>query len=161
MTPEKPTGGVFSGDMGSSRRGKAPPPDPTKDGTHYDRCPEDGCIEVDRDSKIGGRTRKGEDYLDAAFYHADRQLGGCGANWVRTTKQGTARNHKRGVNAKWPTRAALVNQYIDVPSTAYRDNYDCAFGKCTHEPCEAARAARRSGQCSPGCQAHAGDSVAV
>ena len=111
--------------------------------------------------KIGGKSTRGENYLDAAFFHADRKEGGCGSNWVRTTKQGTARNHRKGINAKWPTRSALVGAYIDVPSTAFRDNYDCVFGRCGCTPCGEARAAGLVARCSSSCIGHRSSGISV
>lgn len=132
---------------------KPPPPNPNKEGTHYDVCPVDACVEVDRNMKIGGQDGRGENYLDAAFFNADRSKGGCGSNWVRTTKQGTARNERKGIRSKWPTQD--VGRYTSTPSAAFRSNYDCAFQRCgcpIHTPLWAA--GNRLG-CNAYCGGHA------
>ena len=108
----------------------SPPPADKKDGAFYDRCPSDGCLEVDRKYKNGGRDGKGEDYLNWSYFHADPREGGCGTTWTRTTKQGAERDRSRGVNPKWLTRDALVGSFTMAPSEAYRFRYDHAFGKC-------------------------------
>lgn len=104
-------------------KGGVPPPDPSKGGEYYDRCVVDGCIEVDRSFKSGGKTSKGEEYLDWSMYSADRRAGGCGASWARTTRQGAERD-KDKYNPKWLTRSALRGTAYSMPSDAYREGYD-------------------------------------
>lgn len=106
---------------------KTPPPaNATKDGTFYDRCPEDGCLEADPTYVLGG----GEQFRDASVYFADPRKGGCGTNWSRTTRQGAERDRSRGVNPKWLTQGASLDRYTSLPSERYRRNYDCAFRRC-------------------------------
>lgn len=112
-----------------------PPTNPKKDGDFYDTCPKDACIEVEPHFKIGGKSSRGEYYLDHSQYNAHVEKGGCGANWERSTKQGMAQDAKKGIRSKWPTRAALVGKFTDVPSQTYRSRYDCAFQKCACVSC--------------------------
>lgn len=107
-----------------------PPPASKKDGDFYDRCPSDGCLEVDRSYKKGGTTGRGETYLDWSMYHADPRRGGCGTSWARTTKQGVEWDHKKGIDPKWKTRSAIIGSFQLSTSELYRRNYDCAFQKC-------------------------------
>lgn len=104
-------------------KGGSPPPVSTKDGTDYDRCPKDGCIEVDPMYRIGSDVNQ-----RAAGYYADVRKGGCGMNWARTEKQGVARDQARGLNPKWPTRAAGTGRFVLEPTDAYRENYERIFG---------------------------------
>lgn len=94
-----------------------------KDNEYYSRCPNDGCLEVDRRFKSGGRDTRGEEYLNWSMYHADPKQGGCGMNWTHTTKQGAAHDQKSGVNPRWLTRSAAVGRYLDSPSERFRENY--------------------------------------
>lgn len=104
-----------------------PPANPKKDGTYYDTCPADGCIEVDRSFKHGGIDSKGEEHLDWSMFSADRREGGCGALWTRTTRQGQELHEQRGMGpAKWLTRSA--GRFTSVPSQTYEDNYSRIFG---------------------------------
>ncbi len=91
---------------------------------YYSRCPNDGCLEVDRRFKNGGTDGKGAEYLNWSMYHADPRLGGCGHNWAPTTKQGTAERAAKGKDSRWKTRSAETNAMWDSPSRAYRDAYD-------------------------------------
>lgn len=102
-----------------------------KGGDGHSRCPEDGCVEVDRRFKIGGSDSRGNTYLDAEIYHADRKLGGCGANWSADTKQGAERQRERmGREPRWLTEDAAVGRSYNLPPTsdAYAENYRRAFG---------------------------------
>lgn len=101
------------------------PPDPHKDGEYYDRCPVDGCKEVDRIYKIGGVDGRGEEHLFASMYSADMREGGCGALWSRTTPQGEERFHKDGP-PKWRTRSGMRS--MSVPSEQFMSNYERIFG---------------------------------
>lgn len=103
------------------------PPNPHKDGDYYDRCPVDGCIEVDRVHKIGGHDGKAE-HLFASIFSADMRQGGCGALWSRTTPQGEERYHKDKAlgDPKWRTRSGT--RTMSLPSEQYMDNYERIFG---------------------------------
>lgn len=99
------------------------------DGVYTDRCPNDGCLDADRQHKFGGKSPRGETYHNWSIFHADPRQGGCGATWSRTTKQGREHDHQRGVNPKHLTREAEVNRAYSMPSASYRDNWARAFGK--------------------------------
>jgi hypothetical protein len=99
-----------------------------KGGDGYSRCPQDGCLEVDRQFKNGGRDRKGETYLNWEIYSADRREGGCGASWAADTKQGVQEGEKKGYRPRWVTKDAAANRSYSMPSDAYRDNYERIFG---------------------------------
>lgn len=102
-----------------------------KGGDGYSRCPEDGCLEVERRFKIGGQDMKGENHLDAEIYHADRAQGGCGANWAPDTKQGAERNRANlGREPRWLNDSAATDRsYSLAPqSQEYADNYRRIFG---------------------------------
>jgi hypothetical protein len=103
---------------------------PVQGGDGHSRCPEDGCIEVDRRFKAGGTDTRGETYLDWEIYHADRALGGCGANWAADTKQGAERNRALGREPRWLNHSAATERTIHPSpvSDAYRDNYSRIFG---------------------------------
>lgn len=103
-------------------------PDYAKDGEYYDRCPFDGCVEVERSYKIGGRDGRGETYLDASIYFSDPRRGGCGRPWSRTTRQGAEQDEERGVPTRWLTRSARRGRSVFIPSERYRENYARIFG---------------------------------
>lgn len=107
-----------------SRQFPVRPPDATKEGDYYDRCPNDGCVEVDRTFKIGGVDGHNEEHLFASIYSADMRQGGCGALWSRTTPQGEERFHRdRGLgDPKWRTRSGM--RLLSVPSERFQDNYE-------------------------------------
>jgi hypothetical protein len=101
-----------------------------KDGDYYDRCPADGCLEVDaaHRSEGTGHGEHVEQYHDWSIYSADARQGGCGASWTRTTTTGAARDHARGRTPVNLTASAGKERYVSVPTQAYRDNYELAFG---------------------------------
>lgn len=104
---------------------ETPKADPSKSGEYYDRCPHDGCLEVDRKYKNGGRTiGKGEEYLNWSMYNADPRKGGCGYTWARTTPQGVAEDRSRGVNPKWGTASAERGRSYSLPTDQFRENFD-------------------------------------
>lgn len=96
----------------------------SKDGDYYDRCPRDGCLEVDARYKAGGIDGRGGEHRHWSLFTADRKRGGCGEVWARTTRQGRARDLQAGVQSKWATRAAAVERATSVPSEAFRTNWD-------------------------------------
>lgn len=101
-----------------------PPPNLAKSGEGYDRCPLDGCIEVDHSHKNGGVDGHGGSHYDWFMYNADPRKGGCGATWTRDTPQGYARNTAKGVNPMYQTTSGEVGRVISVPSPAFREGYD-------------------------------------
>jgi hypothetical protein len=102
-----------------------PPPVAGKDGEYYDRCPSDGCVEVDRVHKNGGRTlRTGEEYLNWSMFNADPRKGGCGYSWARTTKQGQREDQERNINPKWLTGSAQAGRSYSLPTEQFRDNFE-------------------------------------
>ena len=108
----------------------APAQNHKEEGTHYSRCPADGCGVVERMAKIGGQSSKGENYLDAAFYTADRRKGLCGSSWAIDTKQGVEQAQSRGINPKWKSGSAATNRkfILSPTSEAYQENYKRIFG---------------------------------
>lgn len=114
---------------------RTPPASGSKDGEYSDRCPKDGCLEVDRVHKNGGRTSRGEQYLNWAMYNADARKGGCGYSWTRTTKQGIEHDASKGVRSRWKTRSAERDTFHLTTSALYRTKYDCAFLKCGCDIC--------------------------
>lgn len=108
-------------------------PNPKKDGEGHDRCPVDGCIEVDSSWRTGGHSqrhgRKDAEYLHWEVFSADPRKGGCGVPWTRTTSQGKAQRDARGLPTGMLTRAAQAGRVMSVPSEAYRANWARAFGK--------------------------------
>jgi hypothetical protein len=101
-----------------------------KDGDYYDRCPADGCLEVDaaHRSEGTGHGHLVEQQHDWSIFNADRREGGCGATWTRTTTTGVRKDAKRGVQSLNMTASAGKERYVSVPSEAYRSNYELAFG---------------------------------
>jgi hypothetical protein len=100
-----------------------------KDGDYYDRCPQDGCLEVDAMHRSeGNQAGARETHHDWSIYSADVREGGCGAVWTRTTSTGAARDRARGVQSLNLTAAAGKERYVSVPSDSYRANYERAFG---------------------------------
>ena len=95
-------------------------------GEVFDRCPQDGCIEVERSAKSGGVDSKGEQYLSWSTFTADKRKGGCGATWPRTTQQGLQERQAKGAytNTDYLTPSATVARVHSAPSDAYRRNYD-------------------------------------
>jgi hypothetical protein len=105
-----------------------PPANPHKDGDYYDRCPSDGCLEVDAQHRSeGDKTGPREQYHDWSIYNANRKAGGCGFTWTRTTNTGAERDRRRGVEPRWLTRSA-ADRYLSVPSDTFRSNYEAIFG---------------------------------
>lgn len=99
------------------------------DGVWTDRCPNDGCLEVDRQHKMGGKSPRGEVYHNWSIFHANPREGGCGATWSRTSKQGRAYDESHGVRSKHLTPEAVANREYSVPSAAYSANWALAFGQ--------------------------------
>jgi hypothetical protein len=89
----------------------------------HDRCPRDGCLDVDRTYRCGGR-HAGADWLSWEIFHADPARGGCGYTWSRTTRQGQANDEARGIQSRWLTRAAARAVTYSIPSAAFRAGYE-------------------------------------
>jgi hypothetical protein len=107
-----------------------PPANAAKDGDYYDRCPSDGCMEVDALHRSeGSKPGPRESVHDWSIFNADVRHGGCGFTWTRTATGGVDKDHALGRESRWKTRAAGRERFTSVPSDAYRDNYDRAFGK--------------------------------
>jgi len=100
-----------------------------KDGDYYDRCPEDGCLEVDAAHRSeGSQPGPREMYHDWSIFSADQRQGGCGATWTRTTTTGARKDRARGVEPANLTASAGKERYVSVPSDSYRNNYERIFG---------------------------------
>jgi hypothetical protein len=100
-----------------------------KDGDYYDRCPADGCLEVDAAHRSeGAQAGPREAYHDWSIFSADQRQGGCGATWTRTTTTGVRKDAARGVQSANLTASATRERSISVPSDAYRDHYAAIFG---------------------------------
>lgn len=95
-----------------------------KDGEGHDRCPVDGCIDVDRSFKSGGKDGKGEHHLSWEMFSADPRKGGCGVPWTRTTRQGQAADEARGVQSRFLTRSAQAQRTTSIGSDTFRANYE-------------------------------------
>ena len=115
-------------DRESQQHEKTPPPVSSKEGEYYDVCPRDQCLEVDRQFKNGGKDGKGHEYLSWSMYNADPRRGGCGYTWARTTPQGIAKDHAKGIDTKWGTRSAETGRSYSLPSQAYQDGWERIFG---------------------------------
>jgi hypothetical protein len=100
-----------------------------KDGDYYDRCPADGCLEVDaaHRSEGSGHTAALSRH-DWSIFNADRRAGGCGATWTRTTTTGTAIDHAHGRHPTGLTASAGKARFVSVPSEAFRQNFEAIFG---------------------------------
>jgi hypothetical protein len=106
-----------------------PPPNAHKDGDYYDRCPQDGCVEVDALHRSeGAQAGQREATHDWSIFNADRTHGGCGYTWTRTASTGVERDHRLGRESRWRTRSAGTERYLSAPSEAYRSNYEAIFG---------------------------------
>lgn len=101
-----------------------------KDGDYYDRCPHDGCLEVDAAHRSEGTGHGGlvESRHDWSIFSADLRAGGCGATWTRTTTTGAVRDRARGVEPANLTASAGKERHVSVPSQAFRDHYEAIFG---------------------------------
>lgn len=107
-----------------------PPTNPHKDGDYYDRCPQDGCMEVDALHRSeGSQSGVREQHHDWSIFNADARQGGCGFTWTRTASSGVEKDHTLGRESRWRTRSAGSERFTSVPSDAYRNNYDRAFRK--------------------------------
>lgn len=105
------------------------PANTSKEGIDYDRCPHDGCIEVEPTYKHGGITARGkQEYRNWSMYSADRRKGGCGMPWTRTTEQGRQRDHANNLDTRWLATSAAKGRHYSMPSDEYRDNYAKVFG---------------------------------
>jgi hypothetical protein len=100
------------------------------DGDWYDRCPDDGCVEVEANFRSHGTGTSDlhTSQQEWATFNADRRQGGCGFNWSRTNATGIARDAARGVLSARPTRAAQIERSFSTPSAAYQANYEAIFG---------------------------------
>lgn len=100
-----------------------------KDGDYYDRCPHDGCLEVDAAHRSeGSQAGVREQIHDWSIFNADLRQGGCGATWTRTTTTGARKDRARGVEPVNLTASADKGRVVSVPSEAYRSNYEAIFG---------------------------------
>lgn len=106
-----------------------------KDGDFYDRCPVDGCLEVDysaRNEGDGGVGKEHEGHRESAhewsIFSADRRLGGCGAAWTRTNQTGVERYNALGKQPVGLTSSAETERTYFLPTDAYRDQYERIFG---------------------------------
>ena len=100
-----------------------------KDGDYYDRCPHDGCLEVDAAHRSEGeQAGVREQYHDWSIFSADVRQGGCGAAWTRTTTTGAAKDRARGVEPVNLTASAGERRIVSTPTDAYHANYGRAFG---------------------------------
>lgn len=106
-----------------------------KDGDFYDRCPEDGCIEVDYTSRNEGDGGLGHEHAGGretahewSIFSADRRAGGCGAAWTRTNSTGVERYHGMGKHPVGLTASAETERSYFMSTEAYRDNYERIFG---------------------------------
>jgi hypothetical protein len=99
-----------------------PPANASKDGYHYDQCPNPDCgaRDIEPFFKIGGGEGSGE-HQHAALYVHDRRKGGCGMNWHRTTREGLEKDHARGKTPKWVTGSVQRGRsgYWSIPGDAY------------------------------------------
>lgn len=99
----------------------------SKDGDYYDRCPHDGCLEVDASHRSEGNNAGAREMVhDWSIFQADPRAGGCGATWTRTTRTGQLRDEKRGVKSLNLTAGA--QRSFSLPSEQYRSNYEAIFG---------------------------------
>jgi hypothetical protein len=105
-----------------------PPPVGSKSGEGHDRCPLDGCLEVDAFYTVGGQDGHGNSQYDEWGFSADPRRGGCGAAWTRATAQGAARRAARGGETKYLTQTADRGRVYSVPSEAFRARYAAIFG---------------------------------
>jgi hypothetical protein len=100
-----------------------------KDGDYYDRCPHDGCLEVDASHRSEGQpSGVREAFHDWSIFSADRRSGGCGATWTRTTSTGAEKDRARGVEPLNLTASAGKERYVSVPTAAFREHYEAIFG---------------------------------
>lgn len=107
----------------------APPPvQGAKTGEGYDRCPTDGCKEVDSFWRSYGKDGKGQEHADFFLYNADRRDGGCGTTWSRTTSTEAAAAEKKKYKPKHLTQSADTGRSYSLPSEQFRSNYERAFG---------------------------------
>jgi hypothetical protein len=107
----------------------------SKDGDFYDRCPEDGCLEVDYVARNEGDGSQGHEHEGGretahewSIYSADRRQGGCGAAWTRTNATGVQRYNAMGRTPVGLTAAAEAERSYFLPTDAYRDQYERIFG---------------------------------
>ena len=90
---------------------------------YYSRC-ETCDTETDRNFKSGGRSGRGEEYLNWSMYNCDVRTGGCGSNWTRSTKQGREMYEGvRGQKLRGFTRSAEVDSVHSLPSDRFQDRY--------------------------------------
>jgi hypothetical protein len=102
----------------------------SKDGDYYDRCPADGCLEVDAAHRSEGTGHGGtvEQYHDWSIFNASAREGGCGATWTRTTTTGQEKDHAHGRQSLNLTASAGKGRFVSAPSDQFRDRYALAFG---------------------------------
>lgn len=100
-----------------------------KDGDYYDRCPHDGCLEVDAAHRSeGAQAGPREMVHDWSIFNADMRQGGCGTTWTRTTTTGAARDRARGIEPLNLTASADKGRSLSVPSEAFSARYEAIFG---------------------------------
>lgn len=92
--------------------------DPHSEGDGHDRCPVDGCADVD----AFWSTPWAPSYL----YHAP-----CGATWDRHSKQAVEFREEHRPHSHFAgrvTKAADTGRVISIPSRQFQDNYTRIFG---------------------------------
>ncbi len=91
---------------------------PSHDGETHDRCPVDGCADVDAGYVLGGVAPQGE-YYRWAQYHAP-----CGVSWTRTGAQVAEERERRGLPVQYKTRSAERGRVTSTPSRAFQQGYE-------------------------------------
>ncbi len=91
---------------------------PSHDGETHDRCPVDGCADVDAGYVLGGVAPQGE-YYRWAQYHAP-----CGVSWTRTGAQVADERERRGLPVQYLTKSAGAGRVTSTPSAAFQRGYE-------------------------------------
>lgn len=95
----------------------------------YVRCQNDGCLELEPHTRIGGNFGTSSEERVFSTYTADRRDGGCGATFAVTADSHVEHDHARGIDPKHKEHRTEVGRKMSVPSAAFQDNYDRIFRK--------------------------------
>lgn len=77
-------------------------------GIGYDRC--DGCGRETEVHDNGGHMHGPAENPDWSIFHCNRQAGGCGDVWAKTTERGAEHNISRGSRPGVPTPERAVGR---------------------------------------------------
>lgn len=103
---------------------------PRKEGLYYDDCPNPSCgkRDIEPAHRLGDSADGNHGTPDGVIYYCDPREGGSGDSWTRARGSVADDRAKKGLSTKNLTGDAMRGAYVSVPSDAFRNNYERAFG---------------------------------